>query len=1124
MNKRIANTFLPQTRRRQGIESGSSRSPYVAISKKRVSYGLLLLLAVTWVFNPFHAYAAIGYRGVTTGENGAGSTSVSIAMPTGTVQNDVMIAIMASRAGTGTITPPSGWTQINTTNSTTTIMSSTFYKVAGSGEAGPYVFSVTSSKAAGIIASYSGVDTTTPIDAQGMQANASNTVMTAPSISPVTSNTWLVGAYSNATGTTFAAGSSMSLRGQTTSSGGGSAGTKITVGMQDLSISATGATGTKTMTATSGAINTGHLIALRPAATTTQASYRLFQNTDSTTASTPYAATNTAATIAQDTPFRLRIGIGADSGGGPIASGTQYKLQYAEKVGTCDVSFSGETYADVSTSSRVSFYDNTTPADGAAYVTSANDPTRSGITAIGQKYNESNPLTVGTSIPANQDGLWDMALKIPSVYQTPWVDGPVGAPYTWTKVVAYGDGTKAVGIRSGVPIVQTTNTGASWSNLTNSPSLGWTGIAVSSDGTKMYGSVNGGLLRASTDSGATWNSLANSPSVYWYDVASSSDGAKLVGVTSAGVYTSTDSGANWTLQTSTVFKYVASSADGTKLVAASDSGTVYTSTNSGVNWTSQANSGSRTWKAVATSSDGTKLAAVASADYVYTSTDSGVTWSAKTAAGNRLWTGVGVSSDAATIVATSTTGGAYISRDSGATWVNNNPSSSSLYTASVSSDGTKLYVGSNAYLHSSTIAVNPSTASYCMRIVSSSGATLGTYTQLPEILPPPPVVTQANYRWFANADSATPGSPLAAQDTAATVAPDTVVRLRQRLAVDTAALSQSATTYKLQYSPKVGTCDVGFSGETYTDMNVSGGTTSPSTLSATTAVNDPSYGTTAWTNTAGAITGNDTSYAQTNSPGSTGTTNSQYLKLSNFGFTIPANATITGVKATFAVQSDALAGGISGRSSAKLVKGGTATGTDKGNTSWTASTTTDILGSSSDLWGTTLTPADINASNFGVAIAAFAAYDDFGATTSYAYVDAVTLDIYFTVPSSSPLQYFNNTTAADVATIASTGNDPINGARPMVYQSYRETDPFTNNVGSIAAGSDGLWDFSLKAAAAAAGNSYCLRVVNTSNALLDTYSQIAELAVSSGGSGPTLDQQMRGGNSVVAGTKGSLTW
>jgi len=74
----------------------------------------------------------------------------------------------------------------------------------------------------------------------------------------------------------------------------------------------------------------------------------------------------------------------------------------------------------------------------------------------------------------------------------------------------------------------------------------------------------------------------------------------------------TDSGRGWVS--------LASSGDGNKLVAATGGnylGWLYTSTDSGTNWT--ARDSSRVWRSVASSTDGNKLVAVAGYDKIYTS-------------------------------------------------------------------------------------------------------------------------------------------------------------------------------------------------------------------------------------------------------------------------------------------------------------------------------------------------------------------------------------------------------------------------------------------------------------------------------------------------------------------------
>ena len=174
----------------------------------------------------------------------------------------------------------------------------------------------------------------------------------------------------------------------------------------------------------------------------------------------------------------------------------------------------------------------------------------------------------------------------------------------------------------------------------------WVSVASSADGTKLVAVSNGninynninnlGYIYTSTDSGVTWKQTG--PQTNWTSVASSADGTKLVAAAMAytvdgheassddplvggGLYTSSDSGATWTLTGSSanilspdwsqgVWHSVASSADGTKLVAW-EVERIYTSVNSGVTWKPAALpfvltvSGS-----VASSADGTKLIAV----------------------------------------------------------------------------------------------------------------------------------------------------------------------------------------------------------------------------------------------------------------------------------------------------------------------------------------------------------------------------------------------------------------------------------------------------------------------------------------------------------------------------------
>lgn len=112
---------------------------------------------------------------------------------------------------------------------------------------------------------------------------------------------------------------------------------------------------------------------------------------------------------------------------------------------------------------------------------------------------------------------------------------------------------------------------------------------------------------------------------------------------------------------------------------------------------------------------------------------------------------------------------------------------------------------------------------------------------------PPSTLSQSSYRWFTNSDSTDVGTPLAAQDTAA-VAPKqgTPFRLRFTIHVSDSDRDINGAGLKLQYSIRSGSCDTGFSGESYSDVSPSSGAirysdnSSPSdAASLTTNANDP---------------------------------------------------------------------------------------------------------------------------------------------------------------------------------------------------------------------------------------------------------------------------------------------
>jgi hypothetical protein len=124
-----------------------------------------------------------------------------------------------------------------------------------------------------------------------------------------------------------------------------------------------------------------------------------------------------------------------------------------------------------------------------------------------------------------------------------------------------------------------------------------------------------------------------------------------------------------------------------------------------------------------------------------------------------------------------------------------------------------------------------------------------------------------------------------------------------------------------------------------------------------------------WINPTRVLTNSGGSFATAASTYIDPASTSDILRVSDFGFTIPGGSTITGFTITI-VRSPS--GGGSGNTyddSIQFVIGSTAQGTAKADaTVWADTWVESSLGGSSDMWGTTLSVAQVNASTFGVDI------------------------------------------------------------------------------------------------------------------------------------------------------------
>lgn len=214
------------------------------------------------------AITRVGASGVTIAKTGDG-TITALGVPVGTSANDLMLLVLSGSGVSFTsVTPPAGWALVNLTGGVGHSQA-IFWKKAVAAETGSYRFDWLSVGAVGgnertiaYIVGYRGVDTVTPISAQGGQYNASvsNTV-TAPAITTIVTNAQLVGFFglsNNAGGGTLPASMTNPY---SQSSGGGAGATTVLSG--DQALTSPGATGTRVATFGLSTVGVGHLIALR---------------------------------------------------------------------------------------------------------------------------------------------------------------------------------------------------------------------------------------------------------------------------------------------------------------------------------------------------------------------------------------------------------------------------------------------------------------------------------------------------------------------------------------------------------------------------------------------------------------------------------------------------------------------------------------------------------------------------------------------------------------------------------------------------------------------------------------------------------------------------------------------
>ncbi len=128
-----------------------------------------------------------------------------------------------------------------------------------------------------------------------------------------------------------------------------------------------------------------------------------------------------------------------------------------------------------------------------------------------------------------------------------------------------------------------------------------------------------------------------------------------------------------------------------------------------------------------------------------------------------------------------------------------------------------------------------------------------------------------------------------------------------------------------------------------------------------------------------------------------------YLQITNFGFNISASNTIVGIEVEIEKFGDKVKD-----NQVRIVKGGSIGTTDQSdNANWsnTDPNSYTLYGANNDLWGETWVPADINASDFGIAISARRVGGGGGAATPN--IDHIRITVYFEIPLPVKLTHFS---------------------------------------------------------------------------------------------------------------------
>jgi hypothetical protein len=392
---------------------------------------------------------------------------------------------------------------------------------------------------------------------------------------------------------------------------------------------------------------------------------------------------------------------------------------------------------------------------------------------------------------------------------------------------------------------------------------------------------------------------------------------------------------------------------------------------------------------------------------------------------------------------------------------------------------------------------------YCFMLTKTDNSGLASYTALPEIEIPPVPPDQSSYRFFKNLDSTSVGVRIGtAQNTPVALEVGQPFRLRQILLPTVEAVT-TLQTFKLQIAEKITSC----SAATYADATMFMDNPSVSDEASVSQTTDnptpvPS-GSTLWTER----------YSENAT-----TTVSRALALGESGiwdFALTSDASFTNKTYCFRM----------------------AKGDGSALNAYTFYPEATFLASGVEQ-SSYLFHRNINSINPGVSFATQNTPVTIGAGQPYRLKQnlkqlfgSTTTSETFKVQTAEKITtcdvatyadatlFTDNPSVSDEATINAYGSPYPPTGGTVVSQSYTEDAGFTVKT-AVPADQSAVWDISLKSELSYEGKTYCFRTVYSDGRLLGGYAFYPEVTFTL----PTLEQRMRGGQSVTPSGEYPLNW